>query len=340
VPHRPARAGARRRGRRAVTGHDVIVVGGGPAGSACAARLVEAGRDVLVLDREAFPRTKLCAGWITPEVVRDLDLDPRAYPHRFNTFHGIVVHVKGLRFTLANPQHSIRRHEFDHWLLERSGAPVVHHNVREVERENGHYVIDGRWRARHVVGAGGTRCPVYRCLFRDANPRAPELQAATLEHEFPYRWRDERCHLWFFDRGLPGYSWYVPKADGYLNCGLGAMATRLKARGDDIRRHWTHFESVLARRGLAPDAQMAPKGYSYFLRGEVKTVRIANAFLTGDAAGLATRDLCEGIGPAVRSGQRAAEVIVEGGEYRLDDLAAFSAERPWVRWTLERMFAR
>jgi flavin-dependent dehydrogenase len=66
---------------------DVIVVGGGPAGSTAAWRLKRAGVDVLVLDRERFPRLKLCAGWITPEVLRDLELDPATYPHRFLTFH-------------------------------------------------------------------------------------------------------------------------------------------------------------------------------------------------------------------------------------------------------------
>ena len=53
-------------------------------------------------------------------------------------------------------------------------------------------------------------------------------------------------------------------------------------------------------------------------------VRIGNAFITGDAAGLATRDLCEGIGPAIRSGLRAAESILEGAAYRLDDVTGAS----------------
>jgi len=322
--------------------HDVIVVGGGPAGSSCAARLVAAGLDVLVLDRESFPRTKLCAGWITPQAVHDLGMDPAAYPYRFNTFHGIVVHVKGLEFTVASPQHSIRRYEFDRWLLERSGAPVATHTAREVRASDGHFVVDDTWRARWIVGAGGTRCPVYRCLFRDANPRATELQAATFEQEFPYDWHDARCHLWFFDRGLPGYSWYVPKANAYLNCGLGAMAARLKTRGEDVRAHWKHFASVLDRDGLVRGFEFDPKGYSYFLRGRVDVVRLGNAFITGDAAGLATRDLAEGIGPAIRSGQRAADAIVHGRAYRLDDLEAYSAGRGWVRglrWLLGRDFA-
>jgi flavin-dependent dehydrogenase len=319
--------------------HDVVVVGGGPAGSTCAARLAAAGLDVVVLDREEFPRTKLCAGWITPEVVRDLEMDTAAYPHRFNTFEGIAVHVRGLTFNLDTPQHSIRRHEFDQWLLERSGAPVLRHTVRAVREVDGGFVVDEAFRARWVVGAGGTRCPVYRCLFRQANPRAHELQAATFEQEFPYAWDDERCHLWFFDRGLPGYSWYVPKADGYLNCGLGAMAQRLKARGEDVRGHWRHFAAVLERDGLVRGFAFEPRGYSYFLRGRVDTVRLGNAFITGDAAGLATRDLAEGIGPAVRSGQRAADAILHRRAYRLDDLAGYSADRGWARWLLERMMA-
>ena len=109
--------------------YDTLIVGGGPAGSACARKLVQAGRRVAVLDRETFPRTKLCAGWVTPEAVADLELDVEAYPHRFSTFKYIIAHVKGLTIKLDTPQHSIRRYEFDDYLLKRSGAEVFVHNV-------------------------------------------------------------------------------------------------------------------------------------------------------------------------------------------------------------------
>jgi flavin-dependent dehydrogenase len=218
--------------------YDALIVGGGPAGSACARKLVLAGRKVAVLDREEFPRTKLCAGWVTPEAVADLELDVDAYPHRFSTFKYIIAHIKGLTFKLDTPQHSIRRFEFDDFLLKRCGADVHVHNVKNIERDGADYVIDQAFRAPYLIGAGGTRCPVYRSLFRDRNPRARELQAATYEHEFPYAWDEPHCHLWFFDKGLPGYAWYVPKADAYLNCGIGGMAEKLKAGGDDIKSHW------------------------------------------------------------------------------------------------------
>jgi hypothetical protein len=67
-----------------------------------------------------------------------------------------------------------------------------------------------------------------------------------------------------------------------------------------------------------------PSGYSYYVRGPRTAARVDNAFLTGDSAGLATRDLCEGIGPAIRSGQRAADTILTGAPYSLDDVTGAS----------------
>ena len=111
---------------------EVLIVGGGPAGSSCAWRLARHGVDCRLLDAQSFPRTKLCAGWITPEVVRDLEIEIPAYPHRFLSFDRLQVHLFGLNFKLNSLQHSIRRYEFDDWLLKRSGVPVTTHNVREL----------------------------------------------------------------------------------------------------------------------------------------------------------------------------------------------------------------
>jgi len=319
---------------------DVLVVGGGPAGSTAAWKLRRGGADVLVLDKESFPRLKLCAGWITPEVVRDLEIDPATYPHGFLTFERMHAYFKGVHVPVKCVQHSIRRVEFDAWLLERSGAPVVRHTVKHIERlPGGGYEIDGEFRCRYLIGAGGTRCPVYRSLFRELNPRVAELQTVTLEHEIPYEWRDRDCHLWFLDRGLPGYSWYVPKANGWLNVGIGGMAERVKRSSVDIRTHWNALIARLGRR-LARGASYDPAGYSYYLRGDVSVVRTGDAFITGDAAGLATRDMCEGIGPAVRSGLRAAEAILHAAPYRLEDVTGASLGGGLVTKLLDWAFTR
>ncbi len=317
---------------------EVIVVGGGPAGASAAWRLVRNGRDCLVLDRERFPREKLCAGWITPDVLQDLELAPEDYPHRFLTFEVLDVAIKGFHVPLRTPQHSIRRFEFDAWLLERSGAEVRQHNVRRVTAGESGYVIDDAYRCRYLIGAGGTRCPVYRELFRAGKPRGKALQAVTLESEFACDWSDPKCHLWFLDKGLPGYAWYVPKADGYLNVGVGGMADKLKRRGDDIRRHWNLLTERLVGEGLVEQAPEDPGGYSYFLRDKRDPGRLGDAFVVGDAAGLATRDMCEGIGPAIRSGLLAAQSVMTGASYDLSTIESFTAGNRLVRKGLERAF--
>jgi flavin-dependent dehydrogenase len=314
---------------------EAIIVGGGPAGSSCAWRLKRAGVDCLVLDKETFPRLKLCAGWITPEVVRDLEIDIAAYPHRFLTFDGIRFHFSFVGAKADVVEHSIRRVEFDDWLLRRSGAEFRQHEVRDIARDGDQYIIDGTYRCRYLVGAGGTRCPVHRAFFRNVTPHGRHLQAVTLEEEFPYDYGDGQCHLWFFEKGLPGYSWYVPKADGYLNVGVGAAAGTLKRRGDDIKRHWNLLVDKLRRNGMVRGHEFDPKGYSYYMRGEVEVGRVGNAFVLGDAAGLATRDMAEGIGPAVRTGLMAAESIAEGREYRLDGIARYSTNLRLVQRLFE-----
>jgi flavin-dependent dehydrogenase len=316
---------------------DAIVVGGGPAGSTCAWKLKDAGLDVVVLDRQEFPRTKLCAGWVTPEAVADLELDWQDYPRSIVTFEELQLHWKALTVKLKSWQHSIRRYEFDDFLLQRSGARVAQHKVREIQKDGADYVIDGQFRCKYLVGAGGTACPVYRALFHDRNPRSSALQTATYEHEFAYDWEDPRCHLWFFDDGLPGYAWYVPKANGYINVGLGGMAVKVKDCGGHVRDYWQKFIQRLDDRDLIHYEHYDPTGYSYYLRGNVDVVRDDNAYIVGDAVGLATRDMCEGIGPAVRSGLLAAQSITTGADYSLAEISKFSGNG-FASRLLERKF--
>jgi flavin-dependent dehydrogenase len=296
---------------------DVLIVGGGPAGAACAWRLRQRGMDCLILDRQRFPRAKPCAGWITPQVMRDLDLVPGDYSGGFTTFPALVVSVRGFRFRLPGRQHAIRRWEFDPWLLRRAGVPVHLHKVDTVTRVRGAYVVDGTFAGNYLVGAGGTHCPVYRTLFRESSPRDRGSLIVTMEEEFSYPHTDPSCRLWFLEHGLPGYAWYVPKAGGIVNVGIGGKADSLRARGDRLKRHWGLLLDKLDRMGLVRGHTFRPSGYAYHTRQDRPEVRRDNALIVGDAVGLATLDMGEGIGPAIRSGLLAAEAILNDSDYDL-----------------------
>jgi menaquinone-9 beta-reductase len=307
---------------------ETIIVGGGPAGSTCARRLVQHRRDVLLLDKARFPRPKLCAGWITEKVLRDLDIGPGDYPHPLLPLD-IRTHVPGLPFALRwfptpGKNFSIRRVEFDAWLLERSGVELVQHEVRSIRRDGERFVIDEAFACRWLIGAGGTMCPVRRALF--AEPRNKSRQIVTLEKEFSYPARDDACRL-FFRRGLVGYGWVVPKGDGHVNIGLGAKAKYLRKQDTNIHDHFRAFLDNLVREkrlDAATAAGLKETGHPYYLFTRDGEVRQDHCLLIGDSAGLATMDLGEGIGPAVESGLMAANEILGTGTYAKSAVTLFS----------------
>ena len=106
---------------------DVMVVGGGPAGSSCARALQKRGLRVAVLDRAEFPRDKICAGWVTPQVLELLDVDLDDYSRDGRVFQPITGFRPG---TMSGREvetdfgravsYGIRRCEFDEYLLRRT----------------------------------------------------------------------------------------------------------------------------------------------------------------------------------------------------------------------------
>lgn len=319
---------------------EVIVVGGGPAGSTCAWKLKQNNIETIILDKKAFPRYKVCAGWITPKVLKDLELIIENYPHSFLTFKRFHFRFKGKKLTLRTRQYSIRRYEFDHWLLERTGIPVHQYAVNHIRRENGHYIIDDMFRCKYVVGAGGSNCPVYRTFFGKVNPRAQELLITAMQEEFLYDYQDKNCYLWFFERNLPGYSWYFPKSNGYLNVGIGGKFAVLRNREETIRNHWNHFIQKLDNLSLVKHHSFNPRGYNYHLRQKVDVGQLENAFIIGDAAGLATIDMGEGIGPAVESGILVANAIINRSQYSLKSVTKYSFIRILIPWWKESLIRK
>lgn len=303
---------------------EVIIVGGGPAGSACAWRLKQHGVDVLVLDRSGFPRPKPCAGWVTPQVFRSLQIDPEDYPLGLTKYTSFKISLRGCKFPLPTLQYAIRRIEFDDWLLTRSQAEFTQHRVVNIQPHKDGFLIDDQFFARYLIGAGGTHCPVRRHLFDAPQQTGKSRLIIAREEEFQYPVTDDRCYLWFFKDGLPGYAWYLPKAGGYLNVGIGGSAAGLKARGETLTEHWDKLLSHLRDSRLAVDHDFDPQGYSYHLRGKQLQTRRGNALLVGDSLGLSTRDMGEGIGAAIQSGLLAADAIIEGKDYSIRSIPGFS----------------
>ena len=310
---------------------DVLIIGGGPAGSSLAWGLRESGLGVVILDKKAFPRNKVCAGWITPAVLETLGIDAEQYRrhHTMQPIHGFRIgRMDGKQVQTRQQQQpvsfGIRRLEFDHYLVQRSGARVVAEALQQLEQNDGGWVVNDRYRAPLLVGAGGHFCPVARYL--GARPGSGEPTVAAQEIEFAMDQRqlrdcrvDGRFPELYFCPDLKGYGWVFRKGD-YLNIGLG--------REDQKRlsEHVRAFCAFLRDSGrLAFDPPARFNGHAYLLYNHSRRELARDGvLLVGDAAGLAYPQSGEGIRPAIESGLLAAAVVrAAQGDYRSATLDAY-----------------
>ena len=302
--------------------YDAIVIGGGPAGSSAAARLIAGGLRVAILDRASFPRVKLCAGWLSEPIWDALELSPESYPRGLWKWESCHVHFRGRQVRVAARGYFIRRCEFDDFLLRRSGAEVFQHSVKSIEREGGDWVIDRLYRAPVVVGAGGTHDPLARLLAPRRTERPVGAQELELEadpalvavHRIG---GDGEPELLLHD-DFGGYSWNVPKTD-WLNVGCGTMdAKKVRSAWEEARAHFASAGHLPP--GISERLERDSKGHSYYLfdPAHLESCGRDGAYLVGDALGLAQPLTAEGILPAVVSGTLAASAILAGdpSQYR------------------------
>lgn len=313
---------------------DVLIVGGGPAGSTCARALIRAGMHAVILDKQTFPRDKTCAGWITPPIVEELDIDLDDYAasrtlqpitaFRVGMLGAPLVHV-----TYDRPvSYGIRRCEFDHYLLDRCGAEMrLGESIKSIERAGGQWIVNGEIEAPMLIGAGGHFCPVARHLGAQTSTGNGHFVVAAQEIEFAMNDAVRNaCNIeantpeLYFCPDLAGYAWCFRKGD-YLNIGLG------REDRTSIGDHTRAFGDYLEQQNRIPKGTLNKyHGHAYILYGHARR-RIVDegVCLIGDSAGLAYPQSGEGIRPAVESGLLAATTVIESrGNYNRANLTRYA----------------
>jgi geranylgeranyl reductase family protein len=305
---------------------DVAIVGGGPAGSTCAAFCAAAGLRTLILEREKFPREKVCGDCINPAcwpVLGKLELAEqiRNWPHGvLSAVEFIAIGGQKLRVDLpggASSEIAIKRSLFDHLLLNRArtlGAEIREEATlialdRTAAKNWKLDIVRETFAARVVVGADGRNSTVAR--LRNLLPR-PERERVALQAHIPLpKGFGNRIVLQFLPEG---YSGQAPVNDRELNlCLVGTPPTISSLRT------WAEQQFKL------PAAQVW-RTITPLTRAPV-SVAHENLFFIGDAARVVEPFTGEGIYYALRSGELAANAIIR----ILRDEDRQSALRQFVR---------
>lgn len=296
--------------------YDVLIIGGGPAGSSLAWALRDSGLNIAIMDKQVFPRQKVCAGWVTPAVMQELDIDLTDYAEE-----RVLQPITGFKISQLGQQqqrshyegepvsYGIRRIEFDDYLLRRCGASILPAQAfKNMQKTEQGWSVNGDIETRLIVGAGGHFCPVARDI---GSKGVSELAVAAKEIEFEMTAKqkatctiDAEVPELFFTPDLVGYGWVFRKGD-YLNIGLG------REDKHKLSSHVNDFCSYLIEQGkIPPDTPQKLHGHAYLLYNHsIRKVIDDNVLLIGDSAGLAYPQSGEGIRPAIESALLAAETI-------------------------------
>ena len=321
---------------------DVIVVGAGPGGSTTAGYLAEQGHDVLLLEKTAFPREKVCGDGLTPRAVAELQRFGVPIPEDQGWIrnHGLRILGGGMRLELRWPELSgvpdfglVRtRQDFDQILANHAVAagarlhertpvkgPVFDDAGRVVgvvaKTENG----EREFRAPVVVAADGNSSRLSLAAGRKVRDDRPMGVAVRTYYKSPRHdddWLESWLELWTKgDDGtrqlLPGYGWVFGVGDGTSNVGLGILNTS------------SAFGKVDYRDVLARWVATMPQEWTYNSETRVGPVRGAalpmafnrqphyadGLLLVGDAGGMVNPFNGEGIAYAMQSGRISADVI-------------------------------
>jgi geranylgeranyl reductase family protein len=313
---------------------DVVVVGGGAAGAAAAFHLAQAGRSVVVLEQKPFPRSKPCGGGMAASV-------QRLFPFDLGPAVDSVIEEVRFSWCLEDPVTAclqgdapfwiVRRSVLDAYLMEQAkgaGATFVDGiTVHSAVREDSHWLVQsetGSYRSRALVIADGSGSQLAAQLgLGPAKPRFASTVSVDLEGPVAEQ------QTAFFEFGLVrhGFCWAFPRKGGY-SIGVGTFIGREAADSDAV------LSQLLPSLGFAADAGERRSGQlriwdgHHALHGSGPT---DGALAVGDAASLCDPFLAEGLRPALLSGCRAAEALVQWLDGDTKALAEYS-NRMRIEW--------
>ena len=325
--------------------YDAVVVGGGPAGSATAWHLADAGASVLVADRASFPRDKPCGGGMTMRAVRRCPVDPSPVVEaevdvvelRFRFGDGVV------RYAPSPVIRMTQRRRLDAFLLDaaRERGADVRDGVRvEIDGASNSLSLGGeRVRFSTLVGADGANGITRRAFaLGDGIVNGVAFEGNARYGDVS---RERYAGRAVVELGGPpgGYGWVFAKGD-HVNVGVGAW----ESEGPRIR---DHLRRVCAAHAIDPAKLEHVRGHRLPMRRPGTRIARDRVALVGDAAGLVDPVSGDGLYECFVSARLAADAVLDllagrAATLRPYEAAVEEALTPLheASWRLKRAFDR
>ena len=321
--------------------YDVVIAGAGPAGCACALALKSAGLRVALLDKQEFPRDKVCGDAIPGRAIKALEEILPAYQQAFKQFpkkyltRKTRLHYKGrlMERTWILEAYTCMRTDFDHFLfslVKETGSADVFTKVavKAVDVHPGGVTVTdstGKFSCTCsvIVGCDGNHSIVARLLTARKMDRKHHAASVRAYYSNVMLTEPDRTEVFLNKDFFPGYFWVFPLPGNMVNAGFGMLSSEVARKKINIRQ--TFHEFIAATPELSVKFQQAVpagdiEGFGLPLSSRQIPVSGERFLLTGDAASLVDPVSGAGIGNAMLSGKLAAEQIIRS--FRKNDFSS------------------
>lgn len=305
---------------------DVIISGAGPAGSLAAYDLSRAGFRVLVLEKEQFPRYKVCGAGLTHKILGEIPfsiepvLENTIYHVRFSMGFGEVFTRQGE----VPVMYCTHRTMLDQFLLQKAEAAgtrsIMGEKVTGIRQMTGYVEVtttSSVYTSRVLIGADGASSLVARMsgLRRNIGPGLAWEAELKAPEEDLHRFRETIFLDWGTFPG--GYGWVFPKKD-HFSAGVGGPAVL-------SRQMMPYYHKFLLSTGIHFGETLSLKSWPIPVRRKRGDFHAGLVMVAGDAGGLTDPLTGEGIWYAVKSGRLAAESAIAFLNGQRPDLSAYSS---------------
>lgn len=299
---------------------DVVIVGAGPAGSTAATHLARSGHKVLLLDREVFPRDKVCGDGLIADSLRCIDrMGLRGEVERQGNLVSRLSYYSPsrIRVDTQSKMVTIKRFYFDNILCQeaiRSGAIFKQATVLNIKQNDDHTSVAtkefGTVRAKICILATGADITFSKRqgIINDARPNAVAVRCYVKSPAVLNRL------VFSYDKEIiPGYGWIFPLPDGEFNVGCGVFRDQAITENLNLHRVFDRFVSTFPlAKEIMDRATEKTKLVGAPLRcGFVgmRIPRVGRIISIGESISTTFPFTGEGIGKAMESAEMAADAV-------------------------------